>query len=270
MDETRAGALTQTKVYLGRCWRGFVNDHGWKSFVSVALITIIIGLVMGDETFVGYADTKNGGFALVCACIWIGIFNSIRTVCRERDIVRRERRTGLLISSYILAHWLYEAVLCAAEALLVCVLVRVMSWDHFIEKAVFLPPMLELYVTFFLIVFSADALGLLISSVVADENTAMTVMPFALIIQLVMSGTIFELEGVASLISNLTISKWGLGAICASSRVNETLEVMVGYVEELPEYASTVANLLSLWGILLLFAVAYGVLSVIALQALDK
>ena len=91
------------------------------------LIFSIIGLVMGDDTFVGYADTRNGAFALVCACIWIGIFNSIRTICRERDIVRLEHRTGLNLGSYILAHWLYEAMLCAAEALVVALLVAVMS-----------------------------------------------------------------------------------------------------------------------------------------------
>ena len=269
MTTAGAGALTQIRVYLGRCWRGFVNDRGWKIFASVTLIVIIIGLVLSDEMFVEYNATRNGAFALICACIWIGIFNSIRTVCRERDIVRRERRTGLNIGSYICAHWLYEAVLCAAEALLVTVLVRLVSFDHFIEKGVFLPPLVELGITFFLVIFSSDALGLLISSVVPDENTAMTVMPFALIIQLVMSGLIFEVEGVAELISKLTISKWGLDAVCASARLNEMAGVGI-YFTSLDEYAATASNLTGLWAILLLFAVAYGALAAIALSAIDR
>lgn len=264
-----ADALMQVRVYLGRCVRGFVNDKGWKSFISVALIVGIIGLVLSEDTFVEYVDTRNGAFALVCACIWIGIFNSIRTICRERDIVRRERRTGLNIGSYILAHWLYEAMLCAAEALLVSILVRLVTWSHFIEEGVFLPPLIELSVTFFLVIFSSDALGLLISSIVPDENTAMTVMPFALIIQLVMSGLIFELEGAADFISNLTISKWGLDAICASARMNEMFGVGFGY-PKVEEYAATVGNLMGLWGILLAFAALYGVLAVIALSAIDR
>ena len=221
MARSGADAITQVRVYFGRCVRGFVNDRGWKSFVSVGLIVGIIGMVLGEDTFQDYADTRNGAFALVCACIWIGIFNSIRTVCRERDIVRRERRTGLNIGAYMAAHWLYEALLCAAEGLLVCILVRIVSWDHFLEQGVFLPPLIELYVTFFLVIFASDALGLLISSIVPDENTAMTVMPFALIIQLVMSGLIFDLEGIAETVSYLTISRWGLDAICATARMNE-------------------------------------------------
>ena len=268
MAQEGASPLTQVRVYLGRCWRGFVNDRGWKSFVSVGLIVAIIGLVLGKETFVEYPDTRNGAFALVCACIWIGIFNSIRSICRERDIVRRERRVGLDVRAYVLAHWLYEAALCAAEALLVCILVRLVSWDHFIAEGVFLPPLLELYVSFFLIVFSSDALGLLISAIVHDENTAMTVMPFALIVQLVMSGLIFELEGAADIISNLTISKWGLDAICASARMNEMTGAGFAF-PKLDEYAATVGNLMSLWGILLLFALAYGILAALALRTVE-
>ena len=177
MDMTQAGPIRQMRVCFERCVRAFVNDKEYKTFISVAIITILIGLVMGKETFESYYDTKNGAFALVCACIWIGIFNSIRSICRERDIVRREHRTGLNLASYMVAHWLYEAALCAAEAVVVTLIVRIMSFDHFIEKAVFLPPIIEIYISFFLIIFSSDALALLISSVVRTENTAMTVMP---------------------------------------------------------------------------------------------
>ena len=200
MEESSAGFFRQVAVCFGRCKRSFINDHGWKSFISVILITVLIGMVMGKDMFVKYYDTRNGAFALVCACIWIGIFNSIRSICRERDIVRREHRTGLIIGSYVIAHWLYEALLCAVEAVIVTLIVRVMCFDHFIERGVLMEPTLEVLVTFFLIVFSSDALGLLISSVVRSENTAMTVMPFALIVQLVMSGSIFELAGIPNLV----------------------------------------------------------------------
>lgn len=264
-----AGISLQVRVLFGRCWRGFVNDRGWKVFVSVALIVAIIALVLGDRTFQDYPDTRNGAFALICAGIWIGIFNSIRTICRERDIVRRERRTGLSIPAYLLARWLFEALVCAAEALLVTVLVRLVSGDHFIARGVFLPPLAELAATFFLVIFSSDALGLFISSIVPDESTAMTIMPFALIIQLVMSGLIFELKGVADAISNLTISRWGLDAICATAHMNEMSGAGIGY-PQLDEYAATMGNLTTLWGILALFAVAYAALAILALSTVDR
>ena len=269
-SEGRAGFFKQIGIYFARCWRGFVNDGGWKSFISVAIITLLICLVTGSELFVAYADTKNGAFALVCACIWIGIFNSIRVICRERDIVQREHRTGLRLDSYIIAHWLYEAVLCAVDALIVVLFVRIFNFDHFIESGVFGFPTIELYITFFLIVFGSDALGLLISAIVHNENTAMTVMPFALIIQLVMSGLIFKLEGITDLISYLTISRWGLDAICASARVNEMAEVAAGYAESMPELAATPENLLFLWGLLFAFAALYAIFAYIALAIANR
>lgn len=270
MENATAGFMRQVGVCFGRCKRAFVNDRGWKAFVSVVLITLLVGMVMGKDTFVSYADTKNGAYALVCACIWIGIFNSVRSICRERDIVRREHRTGLNVGAYMLAHWLYEACLCAVESVLVVVVVRMMSADHFIKEPVFLPAMLELYVSFFLITFSADVLGLLVSSVVHDENTAMTVMPFVLIIQLVMAGVIFKLEGITDLISNLTISRWGFDALCATSCVDHMIMPPSEYYGVMEEQASTVGNLMGLWFTLAGFSVIYGILAAVALSFVDR
>ena len=67
---------------------------------------------------------------------------------------------------------------------------------------------------------ASDIFAMMISSVVTNENTAMTVMPFILIIQLVMSGLIFELSGAIKTVSALTISRWGLDAICATANTN--------------------------------------------------
>ena len=270
MEESSAGFFRQVAVCFGRCKRSFINDHGWKSFISVILITVLIGMVMGKDMFVKYYDTRNGAFALVCACIWIGIFNSIRSICRERDIVRREHRTGLNMGAYIAAHWLYEACLCAIETVLVTLVVRLMCGDHFVSDPVFLPAMLELGISFFLIVFSADALGLLVSSIVRSENTAMTVMPFVLIIQLIMSGMMFELNGISKAISYATISKWGMNAVCATARVNEMLDAPSNNVASLAEQTSTIGNLTVLWLTLIGFALIYGILAAVALSFVDN
>ncbi|MCR5294017.1 MAG: ABC transporter permease [Lachnospiraceae bacterium] len=263
MDEKHSSRIKQVSVYFGRCWRGFFHDKSWKLLISVVLITLLISSVTGENMFVTYWDTKDGAFTLVCACIWIGLFNSIRTICRERDILKHDHRTGLHMSAYAAAHWLYELCLCAIEALPVTALVWFMNRSHFIEEGVIFPPAVELFITFFLILFSSDALALLISSIVTNENTAMTVMPFALIIQLVMAGLIFILEGAAKTISAATISRWGLDAICVSAHVDE-----MGYAVE-EELLSTPENLRWLWLVLFCFAVLYGVLSAIALEFVD-
>ncbi len=270
MEEKRAGFLKQIHIYYARCVRAFKNDGGWKSFISVAIIAVLVSMVTGSGMFQEYYATKNGAFALVCACIWIGIFNSIRTICREREIVKREHRTGLNLSSYILAHWLYEAVICTVDALIVLLIVRVANAGHFIQGGVFGLPTLEIYITFFLVTFSSDALGLLISSLVPNENSAMTVMPFALIVQLVMSGSIFPLQGLIKAVSTLTISRWGLDAICASARINEMSEVGAGVATAVSEMTASVGNLTYVWGLLLLFAIAYAIIAIAALTVANR
>ena len=262
MANKHTSRFQQMKIYFRRNLRGFFNDKGWKLLISVVLITLLICSVTGEEMFRDYDQTRSGAFALVCACIWIGIFNSIRVICREREILKREHRTGLHMSSYVAARWLFEACLCAVEALPVTVLVWIVNRGHFIEQGILLPPTLELFISFFLITFSADALALVISAVVKDENTAMTVMPFALIIQLIMSATT---ESGETDVSTLTISRWGLNAICTSADVNH-----MTYFAYSKEMEATVGNLLHQWGILLLFAVVYAILTIIALEFVDS
>jgi hypothetical protein len=48
----------------------------------------------------------------------------------------------------------------------------------------------------------------------------MTFMPFFLIFQLIFSGGFFELSGNLETISDYTVSKWGLNALCAQGNFN--------------------------------------------------
>ena len=110
-DDSRNSRISQIGIYLGKCFRIFRYEKGWKVILFGAVISAIIAWVPGDEMFVHKVQTKNGAFAIVCACIWIGLFNSIESICRERKIIKREHRTGLHISSYVLAHMIYELFL---------------------------------------------------------------------------------------------------------------------------------------------------------------
>lgn len=272
METKRISRFGQILIYVGKCFRAFINEKLWKIFISAAIITIIIASVTGENTFVTFRDTRNGAFALVCACIWIGLFNSIQSICKERAIIKREHRTGLHISSYVIAHMVYEMVLSLCEAIIVTVIIFIKNWGHTPEEPLIFPAGIELLITFFLIIFSADALGLAISSIVKTANTAMTVMPFVLIIQLVMSGMIFELNGFTEKISKLTISKWGLEAICSTSNVNELeIDPMIILTEAMEkDYEHSIEHLLTIWIILIGFSVLYGIISTIALKFVDK
>ena len=294
----RASRIKQIKIYVGKCFRLFFHERGWKNFISSAIIAVIICFVNNrDNMFTMYLSTRNGFFALVCACVWIGIFNSIQSICKERDIIKREHRSGLHISSYVVSHMVFESVLCFVESIIVTGIFCGYYHANLPADGVILPAVVELWITFFLIIFSSDALGLMVSSIVKTPNTAMTVMPFVLILQLVLSGFIFELKGVAEKVAYTTIAKWGINALCISTNVNSYNVPQIPYAPDkgeflfgklgdqfpirdvytqnimqknLDAYESTAGNFLMNLGILVGFIVLYMVISIIALEFVDK
>ena len=285
MSSNRISWFGQVSIYVGKCFRIFINEKQWKCFISAAIITGIISMVTSDQMFIDYKDTTNGFFAVVCACVWTGLFNSIQSICRERAIIKREHRTGLYLSSYVSAHAIYEAALCAVETLIILLLMVWKNHEHFPKEGLMGNAFLEMYITLFLVVFSADCLAILVSSAVRKENTAMTVMPFVLIIQLVMSGDVFPLTGFSEKISRLTVSKWGMeGVLRVSNKLDELYSLPVthamykhsneffnkGDSVMFPLMEPDASLLCHAWGILLLSAVVYLLLSALVLQLVDK
>lgn len=296
----------QVSVYVGKCFRIFWHEKGWKVVLFGAIISAIIAWVPGDKMFVYKVNTKNGAFAIVCACIWIGLFNSIQSICRERKIIKREHRTGLHISSYIVAHMIYEFCICFIQSVIM-VLALVIFRDNIPKEGVILPGILELFLTSLMIMYASDVLGIAVSSFVKSENAAMAAMPFVLIIQLVLAGIIFELEGSVNAVSNVTISKWGVKAICSTCDINhmqdaftvlqieteqEQMEDALGedltddQIEEIEEkymeqqleddertdegFDDSPGVILSCWLVMMVYTLLYGVISILALKMVDR
>ena len=273
MMNNRIGRREQIRIYFGKCWRLFINEKQWKNLVSTLIIMGLIAIVTSEKTFKAYPQTKNSCFSVICACIWVGLFNSIQSICRERGIIKREHRTGLRISSYILAHVLFEAVLCAAEAMIVLAVVLLKNHSHLPDCGLIFPLALDLYITMYLTVFASDMMAILVSCIVKDNNSAMTVMPFILIVQLIMAGVVFDLEGIADRISNLTISKWGMNGLMSIAFTTESVRndpYLFGLTKENPWQKADDLNLAKIWLIILCIAVVCIVLSMIALSFVDR
>ena len=268
MAERRISGRGQIRIYLGKCFRLFQNEKQWKNFISAFIIIMIISLVTGSDMFRTYEATNKGAFAIASACIWAGLFNSIQSVCRERAIIKREYRTGLRISSYILAHVIYEMFLCAVESLIMLVVICIRNIGHLPDKGLIFPMGIDLFLTIFLITFSADMIALLISCIVKTETSAMMIMPFVLVIQLVMSGVVFSLQGLSELISYLTVSRWGVEGIMSIARTN--MQVDLGAVYANASGSGNSGTLAMDWIYMLLFALVYILMSMLMLRKVDK
>ena len=218
----------QVFIYLGKLLRGFVFQNDWKVLPMTALIAGIVSMVVRRDYFLTMEGTLKGAFALTCVAIWNGCFNSIQVVCRERDIIKREHRSGLHISAYIFSHMVYQALLCLLQSgltLFVCINTGV----KFPQPGLFTPWLIvDIGITIFLISYASDMLSLWVSCITHSTTSAMTVMPFILIFQLVFSGGIFTLPQWAVKMSAASISNYGLKCIAAQSNYNE-LPLVTGW-----------------------------------------
>ena len=302
-----SGRIAQIGIYFKKFLRMFVYQSDWKVLPIGAIIAALITLVVGKNMFVTMEGTSYGTFALSCACIWNGVFNSIQVVCRERDIVKREHRSGLHISSYVIAHMLYQLLLCFLQTLvtlMICAIVHV----HFPETGIITSSgIVDLGITLLIITYAADMLGLMVSSLVRTTTTAMTVVPFLLIFQLIFSGNFFAL-GRADFVKNFTISHWGMDGMCIVGQYNslpmttlwktmvrfqditiadnQPIRDVVQYMKDNdmvdsfkawtgaqsgnPAYESIPSNVWLCWGVLLLMVAVFAIVSIIALQLIDR
>ncbi len=273
----KTSRIKQTFVYIKKNFRLFMNQKDWKFIIIAAVISLLVCGVVGEKMFETYESTKSGFFAIISAAIWIGIFNSIQGVCKEHDTITSEYRSGLHISSYVMSHVLFDFAVCFIQTAILmaicCLFIDFPSEGIIVEGAV-----VEYFLTLFLIIWGSDIMGIMISSVSPNPNTAMTAMPFVLILQLVMSGVLFELNGWAEKIAYVTYSKWGMSALGSIGDLNsEDLPLKLSAVfpnvvrlETEAAYEATSENLLKAWGCILIIAVCCTIISIVSLKIRNR
>ncbi len=238
------------------------------------LIAMLLGIVADDKGFEIYESTKSILFALSCAAIWIGLFNSIQEICKERSVLKREYMGNLKLWAYTLSKFVIQMIVGVAQAaIMTAVFGFVVGLP---EKGILLEnSFLEIFVTIWLTITASMALGFIISAFVKSGDKAMTCAPFVLIIQLLFSGILFELKGAGSKIAYATISKWSVESLGSIADLNSlTLkmqEEIPGIEHEFQEiFEFTRKHLMSNWAVLAGMVLFCGVLTTVLLRNVAK
>jgi hypothetical protein len=118
--------------------------------------------------------------------MFLGLTNSADDIIRDRPVLQRERNIKVRLSYYVIS----KTITLGFFALIQCVLfvlignlvlqIRGMFW---LDSAIM-----------FLTAMSGVALGLVISSLVADPKTAANIVPLVLIPQIIMGGALIKYE----------------------------------------------------------------------------
>ena len=214
------GRRSQIWIYLGKLLRMFLYQNDWKVLPMAAMVAGLVGLVIRRRFCYSMEGTMMSALAIACVCLWNGCFNSIQVICRERDVIKREHRSGMHISSYIASHMIYQALLCILQTGIILYVFELVGVNYPKEGLFSRFFVVDFLISLFLITYAADMMSLWISSLCHTTTAAMTVMPVVLIIQLVFSGGMMSLPAKAQPVTKAVISNYGLKVIAAQADYN--------------------------------------------------
>lgn len=277
------GFFRQTAIMTGRNAAIIVNNKVKMSMII--LFPIVIGLLLSyvsrKDTFECFENGSSSLFAITSALIYIGMFNSLTEICKERSVVKREYMTNMKIPAYITSIMIVQAVICMFQSMVVTLICYYML--DFPETDIFGGPSVVYYfISMFLITYAADAMGVLISSIVKSNEIANLIAPIIILIQLVLSGVLFRLEGgFIEFVAKLTVSRWGMSALGRLAHLNgmitravfEDESGQLAAIMPLSDeslYDATVGGMLEAWGVLLLFVLVFAILSMLFLKRIEK
>ena len=115
---------------------------------------------------------------------------------------------------------LYQALLCLAQTIVTLYITQLVGVQYPFE-GLFTPWLIvDFGISMFLIAYASDMLSLWVSCLSRSTTTAMTIMPFVLIFQLVFSGGMLSLPAWTEPMAHFTISNPALKVLAAQSDYN--------------------------------------------------
>jgi ABC transport system ATP-binding/permease protein len=259
-----------TERYLQLIWRDRVS-LGLSLLtapIGISLITLALRdkdpLILGSEPDATLAPLAlRVLFVFTCAAIWVGLSTALQEIIKEAQIYLRERLVNLGLFAYLSS----KVVVLGGLAILQTLLITLVILLGFAAPT---PDLISWHVgasvTTFLTLLTSLSLGLLVSALVKNSSQANSTLPLLLLPQIIFSGVLFKMEGIASKLSWLMLSRWSVGAYGSLVNVN----AMVPEPTKLPDgstlpqpfettavYDPTWENLGLNWGILGVHTLVY-------------
>lgn len=195
------------------------------------VIAYLISIVITENLFEYYTETKMIMFCLSVALVWIGLCNATQEICKERVILEKEHMANLKISSYLGSKVLVLMLLSLIQSILLMG-TFVLFIDAPIDGVMF-SWFLEMFLISFLTCFSSSMLGLTASAFANDTSVATSLAPLLLMPQITFSGVFFQLDGFKDTISKIILCRWSIEGLGITndfnSLVTELQDVLPGY-----------------------------------------
>ena len=189
-------------------------------FGQPLIIGLLLTLVARSGIYELFTETQSILFTLMSGGIWMGLLNTIQEVNKERVILKREYMGNLKLPIYMLSKYIVQGVISLIQAVILVLTFVLIKGAPDCKGVIFSSATVEIIVLIFLTIYAAAGMGLLLSSITKSADRAMAIAPFVLIVQLIFSGILFELNGVTDKLSYLTYSRWAMESIGSTCDLN--------------------------------------------------
>lgn len=215
------------RVLTRRQWRLLVRDRRNLLIVAVQApgLGLLAGLLMKEDVFAAGAPPDKAVqllFVVVMISLWLGSIGSCRELVKEKSIVARERAAGVSVIPYLASKLAFQYALCCLQ---VVVLLAIVFAFQPLDQS--FGAWLQFAAVFAAVSFTAVTLGLAISAMSGTESQAISIVPLALIPQLLFAGSLIppsQMSFVVGAISRLAASQWGLRGAGAAIDMQARLE----------------------------------------------
>ena len=176
------------------------------------LVSLLIVILFGNIAEQDLVDRAGSStkilFLLAISTFWFGCNNAAKEIIKERIIYIREKDVNLLPESYYLSKYILLAI---ASLLQTCILFYFVRFGTSVEIST------THLVILGLLSLSGVAMGLLISSAASTTDIAVTAVPLILIPQIIFSGAISDVSGLAEFLASISIVVyWAYGGLVSS------------------------------------------------------
>ncbi len=151
-------------------------------------------------------------FLMAISGIWFGVSNAAKEIVGELSVYRRERMYNLNIHAYVFSKGLVLSLIALIQTLIFVGIIysnfKLNTTSGFPDT--YLHAFLPVAAFMFYISFSATLLGLFLSSYFATTEKVMTVVPIALMPQIMLAGVMNKIDNtLVEVLSFTTLGRWG-------------------------------------------------------------
>jgi len=159
---------------------------GVSPVLALLIATILRYSENGTYDFASAYHIPTFLFLGLIVAMFLGLTNSADDIIRDRPVLQRERNIKVRLSYYVIS----KSLTLGVFALVQCVLFVLIGNSLLQIRGMFWIDLGIMFMT----AMSGVALGLLVSSLVADPKTAANIVPLVLIPQIIMGGALIKYE----------------------------------------------------------------------------